>query len=98
MILLGHFLGCRKQIADYNDSSYICQSKFQQLSVPSPIPDRFSLPDRKGRFGPYGGSYVPETLFHPLKELNDAYLDAQSDPEFEFKNELNLLREFAGRH
>ena len=40
--------------------------------------------------------YVPETLFHPLKELNDAYLDAQSDPEF--KNELNLLlREFAGR-
>ena len=67
-----------------------------QLSVPSPIPDRFSLPDRKGRFGPYGGSYVPETLFHPLKELNDAYLDAQSDPEF--KNELNLLlREFAGR-
>jgi tryptophan synthase beta chain len=70
--------------------------EIQQLSVPSPIPDRFSLPDRKGRFGPYGGSYVPETLFHPLKELNDAYLDAQSDPEF--KNELNLLlREFAGR-
>jgi tryptophan synthase beta chain len=95
LILLGHFLGCRKQIADYNASSYM-SVEIPQLSVPSPIPDRFSLPDRKGRFGPYGGSYVPETLFHPLKELNDAYLDAQSDPEF--KNELNLLlREFAGR-
>ena len=35
--------------------------------------DRFSLPDESGRFGPYGGSFVPETLSHPLRELNDAY-------------------------
>jgi len=67
-----------------------------QLGEPSSIPNRFSLPDEKGRFGPYGGSYVPETLYHPLKELNDAYLEAKSDSSF--KNELNqLLREFAGR-
>ena len=60
------------------------------------MPDRFSLPDAKGRFGPYGGSYVPETLYHPLRELNDAYLEAKSDPSF--KQELDqLLREFAGR-
>src|SRR6056300_367753 len=62
----------------------------------TPMPDRFSLPDDKGRFGPYGGSYVPETLYHPLRELNDAYLEAKSDPSF--KKELDqLLKEFAGR-
>jgi len=58
--------------------------------------DRFSLPDVNGRFGPYGGSYVPETLSHPLRELNDAYLDARKDPEFE-KELSHLLRTFAGR-
>ena len=41
-------------------------------------------------------SYVPETLYHPLKELNDSYLEAKSDPSFQ--EELNrLLKEFAGR-
>jgi len=54
------------------------------------------LPDENGRFGPYGGSYVPETLSHPLRELNDAYLDARKDPEFE-KELSHLLRTFAGR-
>ena len=58
--------------------------------------DRFSLPDESGRFGPYGGSFVPETLSHPLRELNDAYLDARKDPEFQ--SELDqMLRCFAGR-
>ena len=58
--------------------------------------DRFSLPDEKGRFGPYGGSFVPETLSHPLSELNEAYLEARKDPTF--TNELSkLLRTFAGR-
>ena len=28
-------------------------------------------PDLKGHFGPYGGRYVPETLMHPLKELEE---------------------------
>ncbi|MEC9124193.1 MAG: hypothetical protein VX969_08610, partial [Verrucomicrobiota bacterium] len=44
--------------------------------------DRFSLPDAGGRFGPYGGSYVPETLSHPLRELSEAYLEAKECPEF----------------
>jgi len=58
--------------------------------------DRFSLPDASGRFGPYGGSFVPETLSHPLRELNDAYLEAKECPEF--REELDrLLRSFAGR-
>ncbi len=57
---------------------------------------RFSIPDKNGRFGPYGGCYVPETLFYPLKELEEAYHAAKDDPSF--KSELEtLLKEFAGR-
>ena len=58
--------------------------------------DRFSLPDASGRFGPYGGSFVPETLSHPLRELNDAYLAAQKDPSFQKELDF-LLQSFAGR-
>ena len=43
---------------------------------------RFSIPDKNGRFGPYGGCYVPETLFYPLKELEEAYHAAKEDPYF----------------
>jgi tryptophan synthase beta chain len=49
-----------------------------------------------GRFGPYGGRYVPETLIHALDELADEYQRAQADPVF--TRELAAeLREFAGR-
>ena len=55
-----------------------------------------TLPDANGRFGEYGGRYVPETLMHPLQELEDEYFRAKKDPEFQ--NELQYyLREFCGR-
>ena len=55
-----------------------------------------NLPDARGHFGPYGGRFVPETLMHPLQELEDEYLRAQKDPKF--KRELNYyLKEFCGR-
>ncbi len=55
-----------------------------------------SLPDAQGHFGPYGGRYVPETLMHPLQELEEQYFKAQQDPSFQ--EELNYyLREFCGR-
>ena len=55
-----------------------------------------TLPDANGRFGEYGGRYVPETRMHPLQELEDEYFRAQNDPEFQ--NELQYyLREFCGR-
>ena len=57
---------------------------------------RFSIPDKNGRFGPYGGCYVPETLFYPLKELEEAYHAAKDDPSFRCELET-LLKEFAGR-
>src|SRR5213594_1515940 len=54
------------------------------------------LPDAKGRFGPYGGRFVPETLMHPLQQLEAEYFRAQKDPEFQ--RELDYyLREFCGR-
>jgi tryptophan synthase beta chain len=56
----------------------------------------YSLPDARGRFGRFGGRYVPETLIPALEELQTAYQTAKSDPEFiaEFER---VLREFVGR-
>ncbi len=53
-------------------------------------------PDARGRFGPYGGRYVPETLMAPLEELEGAYVQARADKAFRSELE-NLLRDFAGR-
>jgi tryptophan synthase beta chain len=49
-----------------------------------------------GRFGPYGGRYVPETLVAALDELEQAYAEAQADPDFHLKLD-SLLRDYAGR-
>ncbi len=56
----------------------------------------YQQPDARGHFGPYGGSFVAETLIHALDELKDAYAAAQADPAFmaEFKSEL---AHFVGR-
>ena len=51
---------------------------------------------RKGRYGPYGGSYVPETLMAPVAELTQAYEAARRDPKFVAELD-DLLRNFAGR-
>ncbi|MGH9474778.1 MAG: tryptophan synthase subunit beta [Terriglobales bacterium] len=55
-----------------------------------------STPDSAGRFGRYGGRYVPETLVHPLEELTAAYEEARQDPGFIAELD-DLLRNFAGR-
>ena len=55
-----------------------------------------TLPDANGHFGPYGGRYVPETLMHPLQELEQEYFRSQHDPEFQRELEY-YLREFCGR-
>jgi tryptophan synthase beta chain len=53
-------------------------------------------PNARGRFGEFGGRYVPETLMHPVEELEQAYQVARTDPNF--KAELDrLLKDFAGR-
>jgi tryptophan synthase beta chain len=55
-----------------------------------------TMPDARGHFGPYGGRFVPETLMHPLQELENEYLRAQKDPKFKREFEY-YLREFCGR-
>ena len=55
-----------------------------------------SQPDSTGHFGPYGGRFVPEVLMAPLEELERAYREARSDPQFQ--SELaDLLTHYAGR-
>src|SRR5712691_10043803 len=49
-----------------------------------------------GRFGPYGGRYVPETLMHALEELARVYEAARSDPRFWAELE-GLLKNYVGR-
>ena len=50
----------------------------------------------KGRFGEYGGQYVPETVMNAVTELEEAYLRYKDDPEF--KAELaDLYKNYAGR-
>jgi tryptophan synthase beta chain len=55
-----------------------------------------SLSFSPGRFGPYGGRYVPETLMVPLFELERAYELAKSDATFQARL-VDLLKNFAGR-
>src|SRR5436305_1428035 len=55
-----------------------------------------NLPDSCGHFGPYGGRYVPETLMHPLQELEGEYARAQKDPAYQ-REYAYYLRELCGR-
>ena len=55
-----------------------------------------SLPDERGRFGQFGGKYVPEVLMGPLAELEEAFAQAWSDAAFRARLD-DLLRQYAGR-
>jgi len=62
----------------------------------SPAPASSQVPDASGRFGPFGGRYVPETLHQALTQLESAYEQACGDAEFQ--RELDgLLKTFVGR-
>jgi tryptophan synthase beta chain len=56
----------------------------------------FPTPDRRGRFGIYGGRYVPETLIPALDELEHAYREATADPAFMDKLR-HYLETYVGR-
>src|SRR6266852_1521638 len=55
-----------------------------------------SIATAPGRFGPYGGRYVPETLMVPLLELERVYETSRTDAAFQAEF-ANLLKNFAGR-
>ena len=50
----------------------------------------------KGRYGEYGGQFIPETLMNAVQELEDAYEKYKNDPEFQAELD-NLLKNYAGR-
>ena len=56
----------------------------------------YPMPNARGRFGRFGGRYVPETLIPALQELERAYNEAKADPEFVHEFET-ILREYVGR-
>jgi tryptophan synthase beta chain len=69
------------------------------MSASSLIPNtdpRFAVPDAHGRFGRFGGMYVPETLMTPLLDLTKAYEEARRDPVFQ-QEFADMLRDYAGR-
>ncbi|HZW98584.1 MAG TPA: tryptophan synthase subunit beta [Trueperaceae bacterium] len=59
------------------------------------LPD-FPLPDARGRYGTFGGRYVPETLIPALEVLEAAYREAKTDPAF-LADLAEVLREYVGR-
>jgi len=58
--------------------------------------ESYNLPDFAGKFGIFGGKYVPETLMAALDELERAYDELRSDPSFWREFEF-YLRDYAGR-
>ena len=54
------------------------------------------MPDKRGRFGNFGGRFVPETVMPALYELEDFYLNIKDDPEFQAEFS-RYLKEYAGR-
>jgi tryptophan synthase beta chain len=73
---------------ELNTSASAAQALFQATE--------YQLPDLHGHFGPYGGTFVSETLTHALTELKEAYAHYRDDPAFlaEYRYEL---KHFVGR-
>ena len=60
------------------------------------VENQTSLPDERGRFGDFGGKFVPETLMAALEELETAYREVKEDQQFQDRLG-HLLRTYAGR-
>jgi len=58
--------------------------------------DILHAPDEGGHFGKFGGRFAAETLMQPLKEIENAFFEAWSDPLFH-EERMDLLKNYAGR-
>ncbi len=65
-------------------------------AAPASPPDLTAAPDARGRFGPYGGRFVPETLSEALRQLGEQYARAREDAAFRKEFEHHL-RHYVGR-
>ena len=59
--------------------------------------NHYRLPDSRGRFGKFGGKFVPETLMFALQELEEAYQEAKKDKRGFQKELAGYLSHYAGR-
>lgn len=75
-------------------------SNLTESVTTTPLSPNFSqtaaVPDSLGRFGRFGGKYVPETLMPALAELETAYHQYRNDPDFQAELQ-GLLRDYVGR-
>ena len=60
------------------------------------LSNSYAWPDAEGRFGPYGGRFVPETLMPLIHELEAAYAAAKADPSFQAELD-GYLEHYVGR-
>ncbi|MDD5579006.1 MAG: tryptophan synthase subunit beta [Methylobacter sp.] len=58
--------------------------------------EKYSMPDERGHFGPYGGMFVADTLMPPIQELNAAYQQYLKDPDFITELDTDL-KHYVGR-
>jgi tryptophan synthase beta chain len=66
------------------------------LAETAKVKGSYNLPDKRGHFGPYGGTFMPETLMEPLKELVEVYEKYMQDGAF--LSELDYeLQHYVGR-
>ncbi|WP_144486393.1 tryptophan synthase subunit beta [Bacillus pumilus] len=56
----------------------------------------YAYPNELGRYGEFGGKFVPETLMQPLKEIEQAFNELKEDPAFQ-QEYLSLLHNYSGR-
>ncbi len=67
------------------------------VAEPRPLPSATqTLPDERGRFGRFGGSFVPEILHPVLEDVRNAWAAAKEDPEYQAQLKA-LLRDYVGR-
>ncbi|WP_424519151.1 tryptophan synthase subunit beta [Rubrivirga sp.] len=66
------------------------------MSTVAELPSPVALPDERGRFGRFGGSFVPEILHPVLEDVRAAWAEAQQDPEYQAQLK-KLLRDYIGR-
>ncbi|MGZ9696956.1 tryptophan synthase subunit beta [Bacillus safensis] len=56
----------------------------------------YAYPNEIGRYGEFGGKFVPETLMQPLAEIEQAFCELKEDPAFQAEY-VSLLRNYSGR-
>jgi len=71
-------------------------TKPHTIAVMSRTASSDAVPDALGHFGPYGGTFVPETLVAALEQLRAEYDKAKNDPAFDEEFQY-YLREYVGR-